>query len=102
MSDHEDQTEPHSTKGDLTVDCVKAIDNYRGENISKWEAVSQISATIQSATASMDIGQRASAGETYLAMFNEHDQSLVDARTQGYQRAEQCTNESTEQEDIFD
>jgi hypothetical protein len=81
MSDHEDQTEPRSTEGDLTVDCVKAVDEYRGENISKWEAVSQISASIQSATASTDIGQSASTGETYLTMLNEHDQSLVDAST---------------------
>jgi hypothetical protein len=81
MSDHEDQTEPRSTKGDLTVDCVKAIDNYGGENISKWEAVSQISASIQSATASTDIGQSTSTGEIYLTMLNEHDQLLVDAST---------------------
>jgi hypothetical protein len=46
MSDHEDQTEPHSIESDLTVDCVKAVDDYRGEAISKWEAVSQISAAI--------------------------------------------------------
>ena len=102
MSDHEDQTEPQSIESDLTVDCVKAVDDYRGESISKWEAVSQISAAIRSATASTDNGQRASAGETYLAMLDEHDRSLVDAGTRGYQRVEQRTSENDEQEDIFD
>jgi hypothetical protein len=53
MSKHEDQTGP-PTEEDHVVNCIKAIDDYRGQNISKWEAVTQISAAIQSATASMD------------------------------------------------
>jgi hypothetical protein len=53
MSEHEDQTEP-PTEEDHVVDCIKAVDDYRGQNISKWEAVSQISAAIRSATASTD------------------------------------------------
>ena len=96
-----EQAEPQSAEGNLTADCIKAVNDYRGENISKWKAVSQISAAIRSATASTDSEQRSSAGSTYLAMLDEHDRSLVDASTRGGQRVEQRTDESNEQEDFF-
>jgi hypothetical protein len=92
MSIHEDQTEPH-IEGDHTDDCIKAVDDYRGQSISKWEAVTQISAAIRSATASTDNEQRASAGGTYLTMLDEHDQSLDNARSRGLQGLEQSINE---------
>src|SRR5882762_3600535 len=43
---------------------------------------------IQSATASTDDEQRSTAGGTYLAMLNEHDQLLAKASSQGFRRAE--------------
>ena len=71
MSEHdkqtEPQTEPQSAEGELAADCIKAVEDYRGENISKWEAVSQISAALRSATVSTDIEQRSSAGSTLIS-----------------------------------
>jgi hypothetical protein len=72
MSDHGTQTETPIQQGHVT-NCLKAIENYREQNISKWEAVTQISTAIQSATANMDNEQRSTAGDTYLAMLDEHD-----------------------------
>ena len=78
MSEHESQTEP-STEESHVTECIKAVDDYRGQNISKWEAVTQISATIRSTTASTDNKERETAGETYLAMLDEFDRTLISA-----------------------
>ncbi|KIM75261.1 hypothetical protein PILCRDRAFT_92227 [Piloderma croceum F 1598] len=45
MSEDEDQTGP-PTEEEHIVNCIKAVDNYRGQHISKWEAVTQISGAI--------------------------------------------------------
>jgi hypothetical protein len=106
MSEHDEQTEsqaePQNAEGELAADCIKAVEDYRGENISKWEAVSQISAALRSATVSTDNEQRSSAGSTYLAMLDEHDRSLVDAGTRGSRRIEQRTDENDEPEGYSD
>ena len=57
MSEHGNQTETPNQEGHVT-DCLKAIEEYRGQSISEWEAISQISATIRLTTASMDNEQR--------------------------------------------
>jgi hypothetical protein len=101
MSEHEDQTRP-LTEEDHVVDCIKAVDDYRGQNISKWEAVSQISAAIRSATASTDNEQRATAGGTYLAMLDEHDRAIVNASSRGQQGLEPSSDENYEQEEDLD
>src|ERR1700729_1248273 len=62
-----------SDQEEHVANCLKAIEDYRGQNISKWEAITQISTTIQSVTASTDNKQRSTAGDTYLAMLDEHD-----------------------------
>jgi hypothetical protein len=36
------------------ANCLKAVESYRGQSISKWEAITQIGSAIQSATASTD------------------------------------------------
>ena len=76
MTEHEIQTETPNQERHI-ANCLKAIKNYRGKNISKWEAITQISTAIQSATASMDNEQRSTAGDTYIAMLNKHDQLLT-------------------------
>jgi hypothetical protein len=69
---NEDQT--GSLNEEEHVDkCIKAVNDYREQHINKWEAVTQISTAIQSATASMDNEQQATAGGIYLVMLNEHD-----------------------------
>jgi hypothetical protein len=40
------------------ANCVKAVGDYRGQKIGKWEAVSRISTAIQSANVSTDSEQR--------------------------------------------
>ena len=62
---------------------LKAIEDYRGQSISKWEAISQICTAIWSTTASTDNKQRSTAGDTYLAMLDKHDWLLARASTQG-------------------
>jgi len=76
MSHNESRNESPFPKEGVT-DCLKAIQDYRGQQISKWEAVLQIANAIKSVTTSMDGGQWASAGGTYLTMLNEHDKLLV-------------------------
>ena len=54
--------------------------DYRGKQISKWAAITQIFTAILSATANMNGNQQAAAGETYLAILNEHDQIFTSAQ----------------------
>ena len=72
MSEHgnqiENQTETPNQGGHI-ADCLKAIEDYRGQSISKWEAVTKISTAIQSTTPSTDNEQRSTAGDTYIAML---------------------------------
>jgi hypothetical protein len=72
MSEHGNQSNTPNQEGHVS-NCLKAIKDYRKQNISKWEAVTQISSAIQSTTARMDSKQRSTAGDTYLAMLDEHD-----------------------------
>ena len=78
MSKHGNQTETPNQEGHV-ANCLKAIEEYRGQSISKWEAISQISAAIQSTTAGTDNEQRSTTGDTYLAMLDEHDRLLAGA-----------------------
>ena len=65
---------------DESVDnCLKAVEDYRGCNISKWDAITQIASVITSVTASTDNAQRSTAGATYLAMLDKHDHTLARA-----------------------
>jgi hypothetical protein len=101
MSEHEDQV-GSPTQEEHVVSCIKAIYNYREHNISKWEAVAQISTALWSPTASVNNDQRATAGETYLAMLDEHDQMLADASSHGHQGLDQVDSENSEQEGLLE
>jgi len=65
------------------ANCLKAIEDNRGQHISKWEAISKITSAIQSITASMDDEQRLTARSTYLAMLDEHNRLLTQASLRG-------------------
>jgi len=84
MSEHGNETQT-STQDELVANCIRSVDDYRGQRINKWEAITRISAVIQSSTASTDIKQRTTAGGTYLAMLDEHEWLLAGARSRGYQ-----------------
>ena len=99
MSEHEDQV-GSPTQEEHVVSCIKAIDNYSEHNISKWEAVAQISTALRSPTASVNNDQRATAGETYLAMLDEHDQMLANASSHGHQGLDQVDSGGSEQEEF--
>ena len=84
MVEHVNQTQAStSTQVDHVTDCLKAVEEYRGRQISKWDAIAQVSTAIASATASMNSEQRAAAGGTYLAMLDEHDRTLANAHIRG-------------------
>jgi hypothetical protein len=72
--------------GEGVANCLKAVEDYRGNHISKWEAVSQIATAIGSDTASTDDEQRTTAGSTYLAMLDQHDSLLIRASNRGQLR----------------
>jgi len=80
MSEHGSQT-GSPVLDESVVNGLKAVEDYRSQSISKWEAITQIASAIQSTTASMDSEQRSTAGDTYLAMLDEHDQLLAKAST---------------------
>jgi hypothetical protein len=61
------------------TECLRAVKNYRGSHISKWDAVSKIAAAIGSDTASLNGDQQTSMGNTYLAMLDQHDSLLARA-----------------------
>ena len=75
------------------ANCLKAVESYRGQNISKWEAITRIASAIQSATASTDDEQRTTTGDTYLTMLNEHNCLLAKASARGLQNHEQDTGQ---------
>src|SRR5882762_8559881 len=100
MSEHEDRDESPSQYEHISS-CIKAIDDYRGQNISKWEAITQISNALQSTTASTDSEQRTTAGGTYLAMLDEHDQMLAGAGSRGRQRLNYTAGENEEHQEEF-
>lgn len=77
------------TPQDHIAICVKAVVNYRGQEIGKWEAISQILGAIQLTTASMDSEQRTTASKTYLAMLDGHDWLLAKAIVKGNQEPNQ-------------
>jgi len=84
MVEHVDQTQASaSTQIDHVADCLKAVEEYRGRRISKWDAIAQVSTAIASASASTNSEQRAAAGGTYLAMLDEHDRTLANAHIRG-------------------
>jgi hypothetical protein len=82
----EDEIHARSSVPDNGVaDCLKAVEDYKGQNISKWEAISQIATAIQLVTASTDNKQQSTAGDTYLAMLDKHDNLLIRTSNQGQQ-----------------
>jgi hypothetical protein len=92
MSEHGNQTGTPNQEQHV-ADCLKAIEDYRRQSISKWEAISQISTTIRSTTASTDNKQRSTAGDIYLAMLDEHDRLLAGASAQGQSGVEPYNKE---------
>src|ERR1700677_4385161 len=68
MPQHGSQTGSPIPDESVTT-CLRAIEDYRGQGISKWEAIIQIASAINSATASTDNEQRSTAGDTYLMML---------------------------------
>ena len=75
----------HSSQVDHVAECIKAVDDYRGQQISKWNTVVQITVAISSAIAGMNSMQHAATGGTYLVMLDEHDQVLTNAHVHGRQ-----------------
>ena len=100
MSEHGNQTETPNQEGHV-ANCLKAIEGYRGQNISKWEAITQISTAIRSATASTDNEQRSTARDTYLTMLDEHDQLLTRASSQGQAGVEPYEGEIYDHQEDF-
>jgi len=100
-SQHGSQTS-FSIPDESIAACLKAVEEYRGQNISKWEAITQIVSAIHSATASTDNEQRSTAGGTYLAMLDENDQLLAKASSRGFRRAEPEDEQGSTFEEDFD
>ena len=100
MSEHGNQTETPNQEGHV-ADCLKAIEDYKGQSISKWEAITQISTAIRSATASTDNEQRSTAGDTYLAILDEHDRLLTGASARGQSGAEPDDEEVYDRQEEF-
>ena len=82
-----------ATPEDHIAICVKAVVGYRGQEIGKWEVISRILGAIESTASSTDIEQRTAAGETYLAMLDEHDRLLSKASSRGMQGSNQVEDE---------
>ena len=101
MSENEDQTGSHNEEEHVD-ECIKAVNDHREQHINKQEAVTQISTAIQSATASTDNEQQATAGGIYLAMLDEHDRALANASSRGCQGLEHSSNENYDQEEELD
>jgi len=100
MSQHGSQI--GSPVPDENVDnCLKAVEDYRSQDITKWEAITQIAFAIQSATASTDNEQRSTAGSTYLAMLDEHDQLLANASARGRRQPEPSAERNSTYEEDF-
>ena len=82
MSEHGDQSNSPTLQEHI-VACLKAIEEYRGQAITKWEAIAQISTAIQSTTAITDIKHRSTTRVTYLTMLNKHNWLLSKASSWG-------------------
>jgi hypothetical protein len=82
------------------TNCLQAVEDYRGQHISKWEAISKIATTIQSTTASTDNEQQTTAGDTYLAMLDKHNSLLSKASNRGHLEHQQDNEEEGYEEDI--
>jgi hypothetical protein len=63
--------------------------------------ITQISNALQSTTASTDSEQRTTAGGTYLAMLDEHDQMLAGASSRRRQRLNYTAGENEEHQEEF-
>jgi hypothetical protein len=61
MSENGNQSQT-STQDEHVVDCVRAVEDYRGQQINKWEVIMQISTAIHFATASVNDEQRTTTG----------------------------------------
>lgn len=55
---------------DLVNSCLQAVEQFRGSFISKWEVISRIFATLESAISTPE--QQTGAGESYLQMLDNH------------------------------
>jgi hypothetical protein len=102
MVEYADQSQTQassSTQHDHIAECIKAIADYRGKRVSKWAAIAQISTALSSAAATTNSDQRATAGETYLAMLDEHDRILASAHTRGRQGLRQSDSDEEEPEE---
>ena len=94
MSQHGDHgTTPNQEE--FTTQCIKAIEDYRGQSITRWETITTISDALLSATASTNSGQRSTARGTYLGMLDEHDRLVTRAQTRGLQRLVAYNEEMT-------
>ena len=87
-----------SAQTDHVAECVKAIADYRGNRISKWAAIAQISTAISSAT-TMNKEQQATAGGTYLTMLDEHDRIVASTHARGRREANRYDNDDGEPND---
>ena len=80
MVEHADQTQAFSsTQVDHVMECLEVVEDYRGQRISKWDTIAQVSTAILSAAASMNSEQHSAAGKMFLAMLNKHDWTLANA-----------------------
>jgi hypothetical protein len=99
MSQNESRTGSPIPDESVT-NCLKAVEDYRSQQVSKWEAISQIAAAIQSITPSTDVEQWSTAGSTYLAMLDEHDNLISRASNRGQYNHGQ-DNEETRYEAVI-
>ena len=101
MVEHGDlsQTQASSSaQTDHVAECVKAIADYMGNRISKWAAITQISAAISSATTTNE-EQRATARGTYLAMLDEHDGIVASTHARGRRETARYDDDDDEPDD---
>jgi hypothetical protein len=101
MVEHGDPSQTQassSAQTDHVADCIKTIADYRGNRISKWTAISQISGAITSATTASE-EQRATAGGTYLAMLDEHDGIVTSAHARGRRETARYDDDDDEPDD---
>ena len=98
MVEHVDQTQSSSSSQvNHIAECIKAVEDYRGQEISKWDAIAQVTAAIASSASGTTSEQRAAAGATYLAMLDEHDRTLASAHNRGRQGRNRDDSETSEQ-----
>ena len=99
MSQNESRT-GSPVPDESVTNCLKAVEDYRSQQVSKWEAISQIAVAIQSVTPSTDVEQWSTAGSTYLAMLDEHDNLISRASNRGQYNHGQ-DNEETRYEAVI-